>query len=61
MVALRRHPPARAFGLRLRDRGKAEMVILCAFMRKLLHVVLGVLKNQQPFDPSLHSTTPAAS
>jgi hypothetical protein len=28
------------------------MVILCAFMRKLLHVVFGVLKNQKPYDPS---------
>jgi hypothetical protein len=60
-VALRRHPPARAFGLRLRDRGKAEMVILCAFLRKLLHVAFGVFKNEQAYDPSLHSTTPAAS
>jgi transposase len=56
MVALRHHPPARAFGHRLRARGKTEMVILCAFMRKLLHIVFGVLKNQQPYDPSLHST-----
>jgi len=55
MVALRHHPPARAFGQRMRDRGKAEMVILCAFMRKLLHVVFGVLKNQQPYDPSFHT------
>jgi transposase len=61
MVALRHHPPARAFGQRLRARGKAEMVILCAFMRKLLHVVFGVLKNQQPYDPSLHSTVPSAA
>ena len=38
-----------------RDRGKAEMVILCAFMRKLLHVVFGVLKNQKPYDPSFHA------
>jgi hypothetical protein len=52
MVALRPHPSARAYGQRLRDCGKAEMVILCAFMRRLLHVVFGVLENQQPSQDS---------
>jgi hypothetical protein len=47
--------PARAFGQRMRDRGKAEMVILCAFMRKLLHIGFGVLKNQKPYEPSFHA------
>ena len=36
---------------RLRERGKQKMTIVGAVMRKLLHLVYGVLKNQQPFDP----------
>jgi hypothetical protein len=27
------------------------MAIVVAAMRKLLHIVFGVLKNQRPFDP----------
>jgi len=28
-----------------------EMSIVVAAMRKLIHIVFGVLKNQRPFDP----------
>jgi hypothetical protein len=28
------------------------MAIVVAAMRKLLHIVFGVLKNKQPFDPN---------
>jgi len=31
--------------------GKAPKEIICAAMRKLLHLVYGVLKSGKPFDP----------
>ncbi|MWV15348.1 transposase [Pseudomonas sp. L-22-4S-12] len=42
-----------ALAKRLRARGKAGKQIVCAAMRKLLHIVYGVLKSAQPFDPQL--------
>ena len=50
MVALRFNPPIRALGERLREKGKCKMLILGAAMRKLLHLVYGVLKSGQKFD-----------
>jgi hypothetical protein len=29
------------------------MVIICAIMRKLIHLAYGVLKSGRPFDPSI--------
>jgi transposase len=57
IVAIRHHPPARAFAERLRARAKAEMVIVCAVMRKLLHIVFGILKHQKPYNPALLAKT----
>jgi transposase len=37
----------------LLDKGKPKMVVVGAVMHKLLHIVFGVLKHRQPFDPSL--------
>jgi hypothetical protein len=39
------------------ERGKEKMVIIGAAMRKLLYICYGVLKNQAPFDASLHPGT----
>ncbi|HJQ23029.1 MAG TPA: IS110 family transposase, partial [Blastocatellia bacterium] len=36
-------------------RGKRPMEIVGAAMRKLLHIVYGVLKSGKAFDPSLAS------
>ncbi|MGV1107969.1 IS110 family transposase, partial [Xanthomonas translucens pv. undulosa] len=36
---------------RMRERGKANKQIICAAMRKLLHIAYGVLKSRTPFDP----------
>lgn len=47
------NPAINALAKRLRDRGKAGKQIVCAAMRKLLHIVYGVLKSGQPFDPQL--------
>jgi transposase len=50
IVAKRHNPIINAFCQRLKDRGKAKMAIIGAAMRKLLHIVYGVLKSQCPFD-----------
>lgn len=50
--ARRWNPIVRTFCQRLEERGKAPMVIICAAMRKLVHLVYGVLNHQQPFDPN---------
>lgn len=36
---------------RLEARGKCKMEIVVAIMRKLLHLIYGILKSGQPFDP----------
>ena len=51
VVAMHHNPPIQAFAQRLATRGKAKMAIVCACMRKLLHLVYGVLKTGLPFDP----------
>jgi transposase len=51
MSAKQHNPILRAFADRLAAKGKAPMEIVAAVMRKLLHLVYGVLKHQQPFDP----------
>ncbi len=53
IVALRHNPAVRALADRLRSRGKRPMVIVGAAMRKLLHLIYGVLKSGRPFDPAL--------
>ena len=57
MAALRCNAAVKAFGDRLAERGKEDMVIIGAAMRKLLHICYGVLKNQTSFDASLHPGT----
>lgn len=51
LSAKQHNPIVRDFCLRLQQKGKAKMAIIGAAMRKVLHLVYGVLKNQQPFDP----------
>lgn len=57
MTALRFNAAVEALGDRLQERGKEQMVIIGAAMRKLLHICYGVLKSGRPFDASLHPTT----
>lgn len=52
LVAKRHNPILAAFARRLAERGKPTKLILCALMRKLLHIVWGVLKSGKPFDPN---------
>ena len=35
----------------LQERGKSKLSVICAVMRKLIHLAYGVLKTGQPFDP----------
>ena len=52
LVAMRWNPIIQAFVMRLQQRGKSKMTIVGAVMRKLLHIVYGVLKSGKPFDPN---------
>lgn len=51
--ALRFNPAVRALGNRLKSRGKHNLAIIAAAMRKLIHLAFGVLKSGKPFDPTL--------
>lgn len=51
ITALRCSPFFQAWATGLRERGKSKMSVICAVMRKLLHLVYGVLKTGKPFDP----------
>ena len=54
VVALYKTAWGKAFCARLKASGKCSMVIIGAMMRKLIHVVFGVLKSGMPFDVSKH-------
>ncbi len=48
---MRHNPILRTFAGRLRARGVIGKALVVAVMRKLLHLVFGVLKSGHPFDP----------
>jgi len=50
--AIRYNAVIKKFARRLSENGKAPMQIVCAAMRKLLHIAFGVIKNNRPFDPT---------
>ena len=45
-------PACKAYAERLAARGKAKKVIIGAVMRKLVHIIYGVLKHRTPYDPT---------
>jgi len=51
LVALRYNPILIDMKQRLTDAGKSKMAIVGAAMRKLVHLIYGVLKSGVPFDP----------
>ena len=51
ITALRCSPFFQQWAEGLRQRGKSKMSVICAVMRKLVHVAYGVLKSGKPFDP----------
>jgi len=50
MVALRYSPILIEMNKRLTLAGKFKMTIIFAAMRKLVHIIYGVLKNNLPFN-----------
>lgn len=52
LAAIRYNPVVALFYERLVSKDKPKMVAVCACMRKLLHIAVGVLKNQTPFHPN---------
>lgn len=50
LVAKRFNKRLQPFVARLKMRGKAPKAIICAVMRKLAHLIFGILKNKRPFD-----------
>lgn len=50
VVALTYNVAIKALAVRMRAKGKAGKQIVCAAMRKLLHIAYGVLKSGVPFD-----------
>lgn len=62
IVARKYNPIIRNFCNRLAEQHKLpSMAIVAAAMRKLLHLVYGILKNQKPFDPNHLSNSAFAS
>ena len=53
IVATRHNKIIKEFASRLEKNGKTPMQIVCAAMRKLLHIAFGVLKHKCPFNPNL--------
>jgi transposase len=51
VTALRCNPAIKEWASGLRERGKCEMQIIGAVMRKLIHLAYGVLKSGKPYDP----------
>ena len=52
IVACKCNPIVHTFCDRLAQRGLPKMAVVAAAMRKLLHLVFGILKHKQPFDPN---------
>ncbi len=53
IVARQHNEVIKEFAERLKKNGKTPMQIVCAAMRKLLHIAYGVLKHKRAFDASL--------
>ena len=51
ITALRCSPAIKEWAAGLSERGKCKMQIICAVMRKLIHLAFGVLKSGKPYDP----------
>jgi transposase len=53
VVAMRHNPILKEFKDRLEKAGKCKMVIIGAIMRKLVHIIYGVLKNKTAFNENI--------
>jgi transposase len=52
LVSIQCNPVMIAFYNRLKEKGKNGKVIVCAIMRKLVHVIFGILKSGKKYDPN---------
>lgn len=52
LVAIQHNPIVKELAQRLKQKAKHGRLIACACMKKLVHIMFGVLKNGQPFDPA---------
>jgi transposase len=53
MVAIKHNQIIKQLASRLSQNGKTPMQVICAAMRKLLHIAFGVIKHNRPFDPNV--------
>jgi transposase len=57
-VSAKNHNPIlHAFAQRLLDKGLCQMAVIAAVMRKLLHLIFGILKSGRLFDPLFQLTS----
>jgi len=61
IVAIKYNPIILSFCARLSESGLKPMEVIGAAMRKLLHLVYGILKTGRPFDPKYINPTQAFS
>jgi transposase len=52
LVSIQCNPIIIRFYGRLKEKGKNGKVIVCAVMRKLVHIIFGILKSGKMFDPN---------
>ena len=52
LVSIQCNPIIQVFYHRLKENGKNGKVVVCAIMRKLVHLIFGILKSGRPFDPN---------
>jgi transposase len=52
LVSIQCNPIMMIFYNRLKEKGKNGKVIVCAIMRKLLHIIFGILKSGKKFNPN---------
>jgi transposase len=52
LVSIQCNPVIIPFYDRLKEKGKNGKVVVCAVMRKLVHIIFGILKSGKMFDPN---------
>jgi hypothetical protein len=57
LTAIQHNPLVKALYNRLTAKSKNGLVIACACMKKLVHIIFGVIKNGKPFNPAYNMKT----
>jgi transposase len=57
LSAIQHNPIIKTLYNRLIAKSKNGMIIACACMKKLVHIIYGVIKNNEPFDPAYNVKT----